>query len=480
MLRRFLYSIFVFLLLVDIGYSFVQHLGQPLDGDMSGLIVPADYIKPVLNSPLGLDVIIKNHSYSNPNRFFCHWMFFKYFNTIPFYLQKFVQPIDSMYLSCAIIKTIIQILLIFLMAFIVSGTRKILNMNFIIAAILITPFFQTNGYYLYMAIIDPSITYTFFYALPCLIFLLYLLPFISSNYYHKKLPYPLQVLINIIWIPLALVICLSGPLNPGIALVFSLLVFLGRFIKEYKLLDKKEIKNKLVSTIINIPKSYWFYLLPICLFSLYSLYLGQANTFNISMPLSELYLRIPQGIYYQFTSKIGFPILFVILILNTIIINKKIKSDEGKKILKVFKWIGLFALVYILLLPLGGFREYRPNVLRYDTIMPITLSLIFVFGTSTLYILKKITAKQKLWYIPIIVAVLLTFTIADEPNFKKNSCEKQALKEIAESKKNIVKVNCACSILEWHTIQKPEQSEMNSQLLLKWNITREKKLYYNE
>lgn len=55
--------------------------------------------------------------------------------------------------------------------------------------------------------------------------------------------------------------------------------------------------------------------------------------------------------------------------------------------INLFKWIGVFSLFYILLLPLGGYRDYRPNVLRHDTILPITLSLIFVL-VKQLFILS--------------------------------------------------------------------------------------------
>lgn len=97
------------ILLADIGYSFLQHLAQPLDGDMAWNIVPANDVKPIFKSPFGLEAILKNKTYPNPNRFFCHWIFREYFLSAPLFLQKFVDPIDSIYLSCAISKTIIQV-----------------------------------------------------------------------------------------------------------------------------------------------------------------------------------------------------------------------------------------------------------------------------------------------------------------------------------------------------------------------------------
>jgi hypothetical protein len=193
-----------------------------------------------------------------------------------------------------------------------------------------------------------------------------------------------------------------------------------------------------------------------------------------------MYLKLPEGIYYQFTQKLGFPVLFLILALNSILIYKKFNTKEGKKILHVFKWIGIFSFCYILLLPLGGYREYRPFILRYDTIMPITLCLLFVFGSSTLFLLKNISKNQRFWYIPIILATLFIYTNSDGAKFDLNDCEKNALKEIANSPNDIIQINADCSILSWDKTIKPEDSELNAQLLTFWGITKHKKLYYNK
>ena len=165
MTRKFIYSIFFLLLLTDTGYSFLQHYGQPLDGDMPGLIVPSEKIYPVLSSPFGLRAVLKHETYINPNRFFCHWSLREYFLNMPGLLQKIKNPVSSVYLSCAVAKTSIQLALIILLAMLISGTTNVLKMDYIVSALLIAPLFQTNGFRGNMGIIDPSITYTFFLCL---------------------------------------------------------------------------------------------------------------------------------------------------------------------------------------------------------------------------------------------------------------------------------------------------------------------------
>ncbi len=479
MSRRIIYFILVFVLIADIGYSFKEYLNQPLDGDMAWNLIPANDVKPIFDHPFGINAILKNQTYANPNRFFCHWTYRKYLISTPLFLQNFTNPIDSVYLSCALSKTVIQVILIFFLAVIISNTKNLFKLDFILAAVLVTPLFQANGYRSHMGIIDPSTTYTFFYALPCALLLLYFLPFIRQFYYYKK---PVvRLYIKILWIPLAIIVSLSGPLNPGIALVVSLLLFFDNLKNNYAHSSQTGTAKKIISAIKSIPKDYWFYLLPVSIFSLYSLFLGRYNSITIEnqILLSKMYLRLPAGIYYQFTQDLGFPVLFLILAINSIFIHKKFKTAEGIKILTIFKWIGIFSLIYILLLPLGGYREYRHYILRYDTIMPITLSLMFVFGTSTLFLIKNISKKQRIWYLPMILLVLFIYVNSDRVAYT-NNCERQALKVIADSKDSVVKLDLDCSVLAWSKITKPEDSELNAQLMTIWKITKEKKLYYNK
>ncbi len=331
-----------------------------------------------------------------------------------------------------------------------------------------------------MSIIDPAITYTFFYALPSALLLLYFLPFIKELY-HKRHS-SINLFIKIFWIPFAAVVCLSGPLNPGIVLIFSMMVLMYNFIKNYSKSSKNNITKKIVDSLKTIRKSYWFYLLPVIVLSFYSLYIGRFNSINIinHVPISQLYLKLPRGIYYQFTHRLCFPILFAIITLNLILIKKYYYSPEGAKLIMVFKWLGIFSILYLLLLPLGGYRVYRPNILRYDTIIPITLSLIFIFGATTLYIIKQMKINHKILYIPLIVCILVFFTYSDKPEFNKNQCQRIALKEIAESKEQIVELKNNCVVLSWEKVNNPEDTEFYSHLLIMWRITNEKKLFYNK
>jgi hypothetical protein len=326
-----------------------------------------------------------------------------------------------------------------------------------------------------MGIIDQSTTYTFFYALPLAFLILYLTPFFLKYYYEKELS--LNTPLKIIWLFLAVIICLSGPLNPGVVLIFTLMLV---FLYAKKIIKQKSYLR--AYTAKTISKDFWFFVLPISLLSIYSLYIGTHNSVNIEsqLPLKDLYLKLPEGLLIQFTNKLGFPLLFIMIIINTFLIKKKHSSPEGLKIIKLINWVIFFSVIYIILLPLGGYRSYRPHVLRFDTILPITIGIICIFGISTLYIIKTLKAKNKIWYITILIGVLFVFMNSDEALFDKNKCEKIALEQIAKSKDSIVVIENDCNVLSWEKMNKPKDSELNAQLLQIWNITKDKKLYYNK
>ena len=480
-LRSVLYLALIAFLILDFSVSFVQHFHQPLDGDIAEIVVPSEDLRLVLDDPLGITAVAHGNTYVNPNRFFCHWFSQFYLLSAPEFFQQFFEPIDSVYISAAALKLFVQLSLIFLLALLTIGFRGILGSDFLISAAIISSLFQTNGYRGHMGIIDTSITYAIFYALPLLILLLYFLPFLVKLFFKKEFSLPL--ILKFIWIPLALIVSLSGSLNPGVALVASCILLMKFMIDQYQLTRNKGETTSLIKLIKAIPGHYWFYLLPISLFSIYSLYLGKYNSLSVSssMPISDLYAKLPMGFYYQFTQKLGFPVLIGLLLFNFFIIRKDRHGGEAKNVLSAFKWIGLFCLLYMLLLPFGGYRDYRPYILRYDTIIPVSLCLMYLTGRSMIYILKlkRKSVKLQYGYLIVILLFIFIFTNADRKIEYKNNCEREALVKIASAEESVVALTSNCTVISWEMFGSPEESKLNSELMQLWNITTDKKLYYH-
>lgn len=476
--KRVVYYFLLILLLADSGYSFLQHVNMPLDGDMAGGIVPAEDVKQTLNDPFGFSVISDNAVYPNPNRFFAHQAFYHYFNGVPLWLQKFVSPVESVYLASALAKTAIQISIIILLCFYITGTFKVTSVDFILATVLIAPLFQTNGYQGSMGIIDPSVTYTFFYALPCALLLLFYLPFYRKVYLKTESNRNIIVILPLFL--LAIVCVFNGALNPGIILSVSLLIGIKYIVDTYHTFPQSSFLNRVVLAAKNLTKGYFFLFGFASILSLYALYIGRNNTIFIaeSPGILERFFRIPMGIFTITTEKVGVPILLAAIVINIFLVRKYAPKSEADKLLEVFKWIGWFFLLYIVLLPFGGYKEYRPHILRYDTIMPVTIGAIFMYGSSAFLLLKSFRGRQKVLYCVLILGISCVFTIADEPKFGKNECEKLALKKISESPEDIVPLNSDCTVVSWEKISNPKSSALNGELLKKWRITSEAKQYY--
>ncbi|MCW3103877.1 MAG: hypothetical protein JWO09_2317 [Bacteroidetes bacterium] len=473
--KRIIYYCLLLFVLADIGYTFYQHLQVPLDGDISGGVIPTEVTNQILEDPFGFKVITQGAVYPNPNRFFAHWMFSGYFRTVPFIFQKIASPLDSIYLSAAFAKTIIQLLMIVLLARFITGNKNVAAKNYIMAMALVTPLFQSNGYRSYMGIIDHSITYTFFYALPACLLLIFCLPFFH-RIFHKNISMSRALAAGLML--LAVILIFSGPLQPGIFLVLILLCGIF-FIMKAGVLSQKNSPTGLLKALKQIPRTYLFFIVLTGALSLYSLYLGTHNSIfaGEDMPVTERYARLPEGLYYLVTQKIGFPVLLIMLIINFFLMKKQFATNEGKKIIALFKWIGLFSLLYIALLPLGGYKNYRPYILRYDTVMPVTIALILLYGISTYFLIKN---YRRSWYLCPVIAVAIIFTLADQPQTGANQCEKNALNAIAQSKERIVLLNTDCTIMSWNKITQPENSAQNTQLLRFWGVLAEEKLYYQK
>jgi len=171
-MKRLLRILFIVFLILDLTFSFVQHYQKSLDGDMAPIILG---YPEVMHDPFGINVILHQDVYGGTNRFFAHWTLSQYFKSTPLLLQNFTNPIDSIYLSCALAKTFIQVIIILTLAFLISGAKSFKDFNFLLSAVLITSIFQTNGYNGYMGIINASITYSFFYSFWIAMTLLFLM-----------------------------------------------------------------------------------------------------------------------------------------------------------------------------------------------------------------------------------------------------------------------------------------------------------------
>ena len=466
--RLFLILAGIFLI-GDLTFSFIQYYNTPLSGDLAGHVLPDNVIQPVFDDPFGFHLLLTGEPHSNPNRFFVHWALAEYFQNVPQFLQNFTTPINSVYLASAVAKLATQLLFVYLLAFFISGSANPVKKNFLIVAVLIAPLFQAYGYWSRMGIIDKSIVYTFFYAIPLVVLMLFFLPVFKQLLHGRKITSFEYVFL----IPLVVILPLSGPLVPAVILIVSFLILLNLFIRAGE-------RNP-VAFLKSVPNSFYILLIPINLWSLYSLFLGFYNS-NYSgemISVAERFSRLPDGIFSQLFHSLGFPLMLLSIGINVWLI-KKTDNQEGKNLLRIFMWIGIFSLLYILLLPFGGYRPYRQRIIRYDTFMPVTVALIYYFAASTYFLINHLKTNNKQRYVVAVILCLLLFTVADIKGIGRNRCERQAFEEMARSTDSIIAIPRDCFVIDWQNMHDYRQSERKAELIYFWGITSEKKLFYNE
>jgi hypothetical protein len=476
---RHFYLILLAFLLLDTTYSFLQHYHEPLDGDMTGIILPSEACKPLMEDPFGFNVLLKDQEYKDPNRFFAHWFMSKYYKTIPFLLQYAVDPITSLYLASAIMKILIQVLIIWILASLISGSRSIFNRDFIIAAFLVMPMIQVGGsYYLDMGIIDRSITYAMFYALPLGLLLVFFSPFYKASHAQNRIK--LKPVPGILLILLAIVLSFNGPLIPGLVLVICSGILMHKWWTRFISSKKTTLVGRSMEALHQIPNAYLLYFGIFMALSLYSLYLTRNNitTLEDTLAISDRYLGMPKGLFFQLTSKPGFLFLFMLVALNVFIIFKQKESTGRSWVLQVFVWILILSVVYIVLLPLGGYKHYRPYTIRRDTFGPVTLALIYFYALSSYFIINQAHLRYKWAWYAVLSVFILIFSNADISPLNRNDCEREALETLRESNEEVTMLNDACTVLGWEPIGDYGGSELNAEMLEFWGVTKGKKLYY--
>lgn len=489
--RRSLLAACVLFVIGDLAFSFRQHSAAPLDGDMPEGVLPFAYIEPVLADPLGLTVLFDGATHPNPNRFFGQWSFYRYFHTVPRLLQTFASPTDSVYLAAAFAKTFTQGALIGLLAILAAGGLAWRKLNFWVAAALATTLFQTNGYRGSMGIVDVAPTYVFFYALPTVFLLAYLAPAILASVRWDEEAFPehgqplgLRRRYYWCWPLLALPVCLSGPLNPGIIAVVLLLYAAHRLFESYQSHQRSTGERRphwIFAAIISVPREHWVYLAPLGVLAVYSLYIGSFNAFTISqaIPLSERYARLPIGIFKTLTGRPGYLLIFGMWLINYAVLRKRAPSPQVQRSLTIAKWLLAFALLYLLLLPLGGYRPARPYLLRYDTMIPVTLGLMFLLAHTSLLVLRFAETRQLRWYVPVLLAVGLAFTNADRLDADQNAGQRALIAELqAAEPGDTLRLSDAATLLSWEPVRSPEASVAIVELLQRWGILSHEVLYY--
>ncbi|RYU78422.1 hypothetical protein [Hymenobacter persicinus] len=480
MKRRYLLGLLIVFVVANLVSTFWQNYQLPLDGDLVAIVLPASWYEPVLHDPFGLAVLTKQAVYAGPNRFFAHATLGLYWKQMPHLLQVVMSPISSLYAASALFTTVTVALLLFTLAAYVQlsglGTRA--RWGLWLAAALMVPLFHTEGFYEQIGISNRAITYTTFYAFPMALLLL-LWPFYEAA--HRRQPLRVSPLRATLLVLLMVVIAFNGPIP--VAVVAVVLLGIGLY---WLSLHWGAAPRRL--TLFPDPNG-WLSGQAILLLAVlaglcaYSLYIGRYNIENThTHTLKELYALLPKGVYQQLTYDWGLPLLLFVVVVNSRLIHWFVPaSDERQRILRILRWITVFAVLYTLLLPFGGYRSYRPYLVRNDSILPVLLGIIFAYGLTTYFLLFRLRGYARGIYLALILVLSGTFLYVDKFTAKApdNGCERWSMDQMARSPEPIVHISDRCNVLTWDAKHDPNETELEVKMLQHWNVVPPKvKRYY--
>jgi hypothetical protein len=471
--KRYFTGLLVAFVVLDWVFTCWQHYHLPLDGDLAAVVLPAPWYAQVLQDPFGWAVLTKHESYSATNRFFAHATTALYWKMVPRMLQLLVDPISSLYLAAALFATATQAGLTLLLASYVSLASGGQRRGFWVAAALLGPLFQTaSELYGQFGIIDHAITYTFAYAWPLLLVLILFWPFFRAACAEQPLRLPLWR--AMLLVALMVVVAFNGPL--AAAAVAIVLLGIGlRWVWAWRRPSQQ---------VVWLSGQALGLLTVLGFLTLYSLYIGRYNGENVhTHSLTELYHLLPVGLGRLVTMQVGLPLLLALLLTNSVLVRRTALTTPGRKwTLKLLGWVAGAAAVYLLLLPLGGYRTYRPYLLRYDTFLPVTLTLLFAYGLSTYYLLMNLQGGPRRAYSLVVGLFLGYFLYADcTLNLPfDNGCERWALDQLARAPGPEVELWPDCTVLAWGPTTTTEQSERNAAMLYYWHVTSSKKLFFQK
>lgn len=475
MQKRYLTGLLVAFVVLDWALTFWHNYHLPLDGDLASIVLPSPWYARVLHDPFGWDVLTQNAVYGATNRFFAHATMGLYWKTVPRLLHLVADPISSLYLASALFATATQAGLTLVLAGYVglataaTGGRR----NFWLAAALLGPLFQTAGHlYDQMAVTDHAITYTFFYAWPLLLVLVLFWPFFRAAC--RRQPLRLPLLNCVALVGLMVVIAFNGPL--AAAAVAIVLLGIGvRWL--WGLLRPGQRAAWLSGQALGL-------LTILGLLVLYSLYIGRNNNENVhTLSLGELYQLLPIGLAKILVMQLGLPLLVVLVLANSQLVRRLAPATPGRTwVLRLLVWGAGAAATYLLLLPLGGYRTYRPFLLRYDTFLPVTLVVFFAYGLSSYYLLLHLRGAVRGAY-AVVLALFVGYFVSADLVLQmpyNNGCERWALDQLARAPEREVQLSADCLVMSWGIMTNTEQSERNAAMLYYWGVTPEKKLFFQK
>ncbi len=371
---------------------------------------------------------------------------------VPLVIKITGSPINGIFYANALVCGFIYILLllgIFLCVKNIATTKNIIWVSLLIMASAI----HFNKFYTTIGLIDCSLSYAIFYALPIALLLIYF-----SFFYNAYLKNTIGVGKQIAALLIVIYISFGCPLVAPIIFIYCIvgLLFTLKNIQWRRFYFSK----------LHIAQIGFFLLV-----NIYSFLLSKHNSeFIQQISLFERYKLLLLGIKDLFVLNNGFLVIMETMLILFLI---HLKSNTWQSVKFTIQFALIFCAIYLLLLPLGGYRSYRPHILRYDTFIPITITLIFCTIYMMIKLLNNNTSDNKRYVLLVITFFIVVNTFADKKIFWRiNQCQKASLNTIYNNKNTAISIPKTCALGTWtpNEFNPADMRAMLTKIFQKWGI----------
>jgi hypothetical protein len=367
-------------IVVDLWHTGLWFFKTQIDPDLSRVAGPVKSYAHVLHDPLGLVGLPTRMRYAGAGRFMAHFTTKVWADHVLSLAHHFVSdPVRALYLGLALTAVAVHV------GFLVVGCgylRAYQTMSFkstILCALLLSLFVQLASQRFYVGIIDHSMSYTFAYAIPLLVLAAFFLPVYRSLLLANYVP---SIPVAVLLVAVAGYLAFSGPLvQPVVALLGVLLVGV-HVLRRKRLLVHRRLLPALAS---------------LAILSAWGMFVSQFNSESAtSVSISSRYALLRHGLFEVLVRPSSpWPFLLAGLVFLYRFVSGSIQ-DAANLCLRRHLLVGFgFSAAWLTLLPLGGYRNYRPFILSSVTLLPITLIAVYLFVLLLRLALSKASLEIK-------------------------------------------------------------------------------------
>lgn len=350
--------------LVDLGHTGLWFFRTQVDPDLSRVAGPTQSYAHVLHDPFGIDGLQTGLRYPGAGRFMAHVTTKAWADHALGWMHVVVSdPVRSLYFSLAFTAIVVHIGFLVVGCGYLRAYQPMTTTSTIFGAFGLSLFVQLASQRFYVGIIDHSMSYTFAYAIPLLALAAFFLPVYRSLLHRDYVP---SLIVSAALVPVAIYLAFSGPLVQPVVALIGVLSVVAQAIRRNRLLVHWRLVPGLVA---------------LAILSAWGMYVSQFNSeATTSVTIRTRYSLLRHGLFEVLVRPSSpWPLLLAALVFLYQFVARSAPGTV-RLCLRKHLIVGVsFSVAWLTLLPLGGYRNYRPFILSSVTLLPVTLMAAYLF-----------------------------------------------------------------------------------------------------